>query len=261
MVAIEDIDVYTSGMQKSMEDKLWFADILKGKITSVYDYGCADGTLLNLMRSLNPAIQLYGYDNLPEMVARAKMSGLANVSGVPMAKAKEKQLTVCSSVFHEIFSYGTYTSVKQDWMNIFGIGSDYIAIRDMFYSEFMPEFADEKVVAAVREKADPAQLFGFEHQYGSISKNVNLTHWFLKYRYKENWRRELVEDYLPYSMEDFIRMLPDTYDVAGVAAYTLPFLRDRIKEDFCVDWNYVTHGKILLKRKDLTDEDFLPLRP
>ena len=55
-------------------------------------------------------------------------------------------------------------------------------------------------------------------------------------------------------------MLPDTYSVAGVGAYTLPFLRDRIKEDFGVDWDYVTHGKILLKRKDLTDEDFLPLR-
>lgn len=260
MTAIANIDAYTDGMRKSMEDKLWFMDILKGKITSVYDYGCADGSLLNLIHSLDAGVCLYGYDNSPEMVMRARASGLMNISNIPLKQAKEKQVTVCSSVFHEIFSYGTYTSVKEDWMNIFGIGSDYIAIRDMFYSEFMPELADEKVVAAVREKADPAQLFGFEHQYGSISKNVNLTHWFLKYRYKENWRRELVEDYLPYSMEDFIRMLPDAYDVAGVAAYTLPFLRDRIKEDFGVDWDYVTHGKILLKRKDLTDEDFLPLR-
>lgn len=260
MTAIANIDTYTDGMRKSMEDKLWFMDILKGKITSVYDYGCADGSLLNFIHSLDAGVCLYGYDNSPEMVMRARKSGLINISSIPLKQAKEKQVTVCSSVFHEIFSYGTYTSVKEDWMNIFGIGSDYIAIRDMFYSEFMPELADEKVVAAVREKADPAQLFGFEHQYGSISKNVNLTHWFLKYRYKENWRRELVEDYLPYSMEDFIRMLPDTYSVAGVVAYTLPFLRDRIKEDFGVDWDYVTHGKILLKRKDLTDEDFLPLR-
>lgn len=49
MEQINNIDVYTSGMQKSLADKLFFVDKVDD-IDTVIDFGCADGSLLREIR-------------------------------------------------------------------------------------------------------------------------------------------------------------------------------------------------------------------
>lgn len=250
MAAIADLEDYVSGMRKSMDDKLWFLDFIGTDVTSVYDYGCADGTLLRRVQDERPDVCLYGYDNNGEMlkIARNRLQNSA-VSSRRMETARPGQVTVVSSVFHEIHSYGTNDSILSDYRHIFEIGSDYIAIRDMFYSFCMPENASAKVVQVVRMASDKERLREFENVYGSIDRNKNLTHWLLKYRYVENWRRELAENYLPNSFEEFLNATPKEYDCVYAEMYTLPFLHDRILSDYGVDWKYPTHGKILLKKR------------
>ena len=68
MAAIADLEDYVSGMRKSMDDKLWFLDFIGTDVTSVYDYGCADGTLLRRVQDERPDVCLYGYDNNCEML-------------------------------------------------------------------------------------------------------------------------------------------------------------------------------------------------
>ena len=45
MEQINNIDVYTAGMQKSLSDKLFFVDKVDD-ISRIVDFGCADGSLL-----------------------------------------------------------------------------------------------------------------------------------------------------------------------------------------------------------------------
>lgn len=250
MAAIADLDTYNRGMQKSMQDKLWFLDFLGDDIHTVYDYGCADGTLLQLVQNERPGICLCGYDNNCEMlkIARNRLQNSA-ISSYRMETARPGQVTVASSVFHEIHSYGTNDSILSDYRHIFGIGSDYIAIRDMFYSFCMPENASARVVQTVRMTSDEERLREFENIYGTIDRNKNLMQWLLKYRYVENWRRELTENYLPNSFEEFLNATPKEYDCVYAEMYTLPFLHDRIQQDYGIDWRYPTHGKILLKKR------------
>ena len=251
MVNITNLDTYTSEMWKSMEDKLWFLDFMEESITSVYDYGCADGTLLGLIQKEKPGVALFGYDNNQEMLtmARQRVSDCV-LSSKRMEAANPGQLTVASSVFHEIHSYGTPDSIREDYRHIFEIGSEYIAIRDMFYSLRMPVRADISVVREVRSRANQHMLQEFEDTHGTIDLNKNLTHWFLKYRYTVNWARELRENYLPNSFEDFLRLIPKSYECVHAQTYTLPFLRRVIYNDYAVDWQYPTHGKIFLKKRE-----------
>ena len=68
-------------------------------------------------------------------------------------------------------------------------------------------------------------------------------------RYKINWTREVAENYFPHSFEEFLNKIPNTYKVIFASTYTLPFLKDRIYEDFGFQLEDTTHGKILLELK------------
>ena len=45
MVAINDYNVYSSGMKKSIKDKLFFEGLVE-HVDTVIDFGCADGQML-----------------------------------------------------------------------------------------------------------------------------------------------------------------------------------------------------------------------
>lgn len=249
MIAIADLGTYNSGMRKSMQDKLWFLDFWDDDdIRTVYDYGCADGTLLSLVHQERPDVGLIGYDNNLEMLEKAADSGI-HCTHTPMESASPGTLTVVSSVLHEIHAYGTEEDVSDDYSHIFGIGSEYIAIRDMFYSKNMAVVVNGRDMTKVYRNADRERLAEFEKLYGSISLNKNMLHWLLKYRYTSNWERELYENYLFQSFEDFLRAIPEQYEIVYSVCYMLPYLYRKIKEDYGIDWKYPTHGKILLKRK------------
>lgn len=248
-VSIADLDTYLSGMRKSMKDKVWFLDRLDPAITNIYDFGCADGTLLREVGMVKPSLNLLGYDKSPAMTEVCARE--IDIHNRPLCQVPQHTLLNASSVFHEIHSYGSRESIRSDYNAIFHVGADYIAIRDMFYTKYMNRHSNPTQMVLVERAIGYQKVREFEHIHGSISDNKNLLHLLLKYRYTENWAREVRENYFPHSFEDFIKKIPNNYEVVYSNLYTLPFLRQKIWDDIGFWLQYPTHAKILLRRKGI----------
>ncbi len=128
MSPIANMKTYVDGMRKSLLDKIWFLDKVDSEINSVYDYGCADGALLQMIGEICPGMDLAGYDICQEMIDLAKQAvpGASYLSTSPRQDLCGTVLNA-SSVFHEIHAYSP--NVADDYHNIFGSGASYIAIR------------------------------------------------------------------------------------------------------------------------------------
>lgn len=253
MTPIKNIDIYNAGMHKSMLDKIWWLDKIDDNIDAVLDYGCADGALLSMVNKMNPGLSLFGYDFNDDMINLACM----NVSDAVFSSNydaicsvvpnRDYSVLVASSVFHEIENYSN--DVELEYSRIFGSGFKYIAIRDLFVSEKSYGISDDLTVAKVRQQFDYQKIQEFEESIGSLDYNENLLQFFLTYRYKENWDREVRENYFPHSIEEFLYKIPINYEVVYFEHYTLPFVRSQVWKDFNVQLTDPTHGKILLKLK------------
>lgn len=246
MTPIANMNVYNDGMRKSMLDKIWFLDKIDGDIDTVYDYGCADGSLLKMVGEICPSMKLTGYDISQEMIDIAKQNvpNADYLSTYPKSNLHNTVLNA-SSVFHEIHAYSP--DVKWDYQNIFNSCATYIAIRDMFYSKHSCHPTNPISLAKVLQHENPNKISEFEAFNGLLVNNKDFLHYLLTYRYVENWDREVRENYFPHSVEEFLSKIPNHYEIVFFEHYTLPFLRDRIFEDFGFTLNDPTHAKILLK--------------
>ena len=227
MEEIKNLSIYNDGMAKSLDDKLFFIPVIGEEITQFEDFGCADGTLLEAV---------HNYDN--KIGAALKKGSCLNLS----------------SVLHEVNSYCTEEERKDFW-DIVSCGDyDYIAVRDMIYNGDENAQSDPMDVGRVYEVVrkgdkDLTLLKEFEDIWGNLYLNKNLIHYFLKYRYVQNWEREVKENYLGYSTDDIIKLVGDEYEVIYRKDYILPFLYNRVEEDFGIKINTPTHTNLIFKRK------------
>lgn len=250
MDSIPNIRIYNDRMRASMYDKLWFVDKLPTPASCVYDYGCADGSLLQAFSLFDSQKEFVGYDISPEMIELAKNSGgPGKFTTVPIKTAPENTLVVCSSVFHEIHNYSE--NIERDYNNIFGIGAKYIAIRDMGFSSDLGKFTNPDDLLKVLARAKKEQVTSFQNIFDSLKFRKNFVHFLLKYRYVENWEREVRENYFPYEPMDLLLEAVQGYGYSIVyrEAYTLPFIKYQVKKDFGIDLQDKTHYKVLLERK------------
>lgn len=254
---IADYGVYTGGMRKSMNDKLWFVGKIDGA-TEIVDYGCADGALLKYVSDSMPDVfSLKGIDIDKRMLDMARSNVGCDfftpdeyVSGC-LDSAKNACLN-CGSVIHEVYSYGTEQDIEKFWNFAFDTGFRYISIRDMAMT-IVDAPPDGELYDAIHEVLDnrtyAKQFFDYGWRNDEPIDWRFLVHFLLKYRYVENWEREKNEQYLPLYMEEILLKIPtDKYRVKWFEHYTLPFLKDRVHEDFGIILNKKTHYKLLLER-------------
>jgi len=258
MEPIKNIDKYTSGMRKSLIDKIFFVDKVPSDF-AILDFGCADGTLLEfLYRLFNEANHYVGYDINLEMISKAKQKELTDIYfdtdwddaylSVENAPQTTKVLLL-SSIIHEIYSYSSSEEIDRFWKrDVFNDKFTHIVIRDMIPSSTVNRATYDNDVRKVVRNSNPDILSSFESRWGSITNFKNLMHYFLKYRYKENWEREVRENYLSLSLEDLYKLIPNNYDIIYQEHYCLPFLHETIKTDFNIDFHEPTHLKVVLKR-------------
>ena len=137
---ILDIQSYITGMNLSIQDKLFFVDLLDFDV--IVDFGCADGTFLESISKIKPKTKIIGYDIDPEMLSKAK-SKLGKNSIVTddwdlVTKSLHyfnKPLLNLSSVIHEVYSYSNANKIKYFWESqVFGGDFKSIVIRDMIPS-------------------------------------------------------------------------------------------------------------------------------
>lgn len=255
MNAILDYKTYTTEMNKGIDDKLFFMNLIN--LDSLLDYGCADGNLIEHMQYNFPDVKYIGYDFNEKMINMAKNKKVPNSffsSDLKEAKSHllEKSGILCSSLIHEVYSYGTPEQIEDFWKEIYSGDYTYVIIRDMALSQESLDnnplslFSD---ITKVRNKASKNHLEQFESIWGSIDDRKNLIHFLLKYRYVNNWSREVFENYLPCSIEEHFSKIPDFYEIVHFEHFVLPFQKEVIMNDFGISLEEPTHIKVILKKK------------
>lgn len=248
--------VYTEGMRKSLLDKVYFMDKVDAKI--FVDYGCADGALIKFLHSLFPEYTYIGYDISPEMVDRAKDSFDTLPENVMFSdnwddvieqvSTAEGVALILSSVIHEVYSYGTAKDTQEFLERVTGEAWDYIILRDMVPSMTIDRQSDINDVRQIMIGADQTLLNDFERRWGSIESNRNLVHFLMKYRYTDNWEREVRENYFPVTREEFFQLIPREYSIAFYEHFRLPYAVKTIRKDFGITLRDNTHLKVIFER-------------
>lgn len=253
---IADFDDYIEGMKMSMEDKLFFVDKLDFDV--IVDFGCANGTFLSLVQNMKPNVKLIGYDLDDTMLSKAEsiLGEEALLTSrweqVVLELSKyEKPLLNLSSVIHEVYSYSHSSVIKKFWeQQVFGGNFKWITIRDMIpsveiHKDERKSFEDD--VKRVKDLADPYYLESFEERWEPIENNYRtFVHFLLKYRYIDNWQRELNENYLPVSLETVKKKIPSSYKIISEEDFVVPFIKEKVMEDFGILIKHSTHTKMII---------------
>lgn len=253
---IADFDDYIEGMKMSMEDKLFFVDKLDFDV--IVDFGCANGTFLSLVQNMKPNVKLIGYDLDDTMLLKAEsiLGEEALLTSrweqVVLELSKyEKPLLNLSSVIHEVYSYSHSSVIKKFWeQQVFGGNFKWITIRDMIpsveiHKDERKSFEDD--VKRVKDLADPYYLESFEERWEPIENNYRtFVHFLLKYRYIDNWQRELNENYLPVSLETVKKKIPSSYKIISEEDFVVPFIKEKVMEDFGILIKHSTHTKMII---------------
>ncbi len=261
--AISNIDLYNEGMEKSMEDKLFFVKEQKIDFDVIVDFGCANGKFLENIKRIKPDVKIIGYDLDESMLGKARIVLGDNVLLTSdwkvvvseLSKGYKSPLLNLSSVIHEVYSYSRPNVIKFFWeKQVFSGLFKYITVRDMLPSLEMSKnvyskFKDD--VEKVKKLADPFYLESFEKRWAKMDTNYRtFVHFLLKYRYTDNWTRELNENYLPVSLETIKKRVPSSYSIVYEKDFIVPFIQNQVKEDFDIVITHSTHTKMIIKNKN-----------
>jgi len=249
---IANMNRYNESMKKSLLDKAFFVQHVN---TDIYiDFGCADGTLLEFLNTLNGTPRYIGYDISQEMIDIAKDNNsnveyccdtLHHFKKIIQGLKGTKTL-ILSSVIHEVYSYGTEESVKEFWDFVYSDIFDNIVIRDLMLDVSTQRKSDINDVLKVIHHP---LLNEFQEIWGSVENQKNLLHFLSKYRYTCNWKREARENYYPITRTELLKSIPTKYIIVMEGHYALPFFKDIVKKDFDITIKDNTHIKLIIRRK------------
>ena len=255
---IKNMQVYVQRMRKSLLDKLFFLDKTYAPVKAVIDFGCANGVLIHEMHEFFPEYTYIGYDINQDMILQAKSlvpgSAFFDNWNELMEYLKENSIQAddvlinASSVIHEVYSYGTDQTISEFYQRIFNSGFHYIATRDMMLNGFLKNVeADTDALMTVRKKYRK-QADSFEEVWGPIQSQYALTHLLLKYRYTENWDREVKENYVPVTKEQYLENADAfPYHIVYSEHIAPPYIHQSIIHDTGINLKTATHLKVLFE--------------
>ena len=262
---IIDYNTYLARMDVSLPDKAFF--VYRAPLARVIvDFGCAAGNLFRYIRSIsNQEYIMIGYDNDKAMRELARESADV-VCGTmeELQEAIEHTLTAhnltmknvlfnFSSVIHEMNSY----EIDDIFSFINDLRPGYISIRDMKF-RCKREIPNDWL--RIFDGKYLKQFYSFLAHRGIIFPNLeDFAEYLLKYKYTENWERELEEHYFFgfARAERYYDELIDNhkYRPTWDVNYCLPHFDRQIRDDFNIFFNvsdyFTTHEQLLLERTDL----------
>lgn len=262
---ISDYLKYISDMNQTMPDKLFFIGDIKFDV--IVDFGCADGTFLENVHKVRPNVKIIGYDIDQNMLDKAstklpKSAILTDDWNTVVSEVSKynRPLLNLSSVIHEVYSYSKNSMVINKFWNgqVFSGNFKWITIRDMIPSVTLTrnEIIDFKQDAKkLRMMSDKDSLQSFEENWGSIFSDYrNFVHFLLKYKYRDNWEREVRENYLPITLETLRTKIPQGYSIVLEDSFVLPYLKKEVKKDFNIDLTHPTHLKMIIENKNFKNK-------
>lgn len=262
---MNDINIYNERMSKAIQDKLWFMKFLKMHVfnngnngATVYDLGCADGELIRHLAPEFPNIEFVGIDNSDDMINLARQRQvfpneryITNRKVCYECPKAKPVIVIMSSVFHEIVNYNKWP-MEAMYDLFYHIMPDYIFFRDMIPNESINRNSSKSDIEKIKKNTNSDMLLEFNIRQGDISNQRNLVHFLLKYRYVENWDREVRENYFPCTYQELMQTFPG-FDIIYSKQYTLPYIKEIVKEDFDIDLVDCTHVNIIMKSKNNID--------
>jgi GNAT superfamily N-acetyltransferase len=260
-IEISNISQYLNNMSKGISDKLFFFNNID--VDCIVDFGSADGTILNTINTINPNIKLIGYDIDEKMIDISKkkypninfFDNWSSVENYLKINKFNNPMLLLSSVIHEVYSYSDSKTIKYFWDNqVFNKLFKYIVIRDM-----IPSIDYEKMniieLEKIRNKSNKKYLQEFENYWGSINKDFRtLLHWLLKYKYVDNWNRELKENYLPLTIETLKNKIKANWKIIYEKHYIYDYIKKQIKDDFDLELKESTHLKMIIENTRFNNE-------
>lgn len=266
--SISDRDKYLKNMEASLADKMFWINKVDPDV--IVDFGTADGALLDKLRKIKPNVKLVGYDidqgMLKEASKRLSKDNKVSFDNNPEADIIltndwnlvseyvgdfQKPMIFLSSVIHEVYSYTTGKNIKYFWdQQIFGGDFKWVVVRDMMPSETSGRFSNIEDIKRVRDKANPESLAWFEREWGPIDRDYrNLLHFLLKYRYEDNFDREMKENYVPVTLETVKKKIPNNYQITYEDHFILPYIQQQVQKDFGITIKEPTHVKLILEKR------------
>lgn len=257
MNKIINYTVYNNRMQNTLQDKIWFLDEISNEINTIIDFGCADGELFKTIEKKQPNKFYYiGIDNDEMMRLKAKTNLQFIADRVDIFSSLEDLklfdiplnncILVMNSIIHEIYSYCSYIERMNIFKRIRNSGIKYIAVRDM---HLITDDCGGYIANFCNLSNKHQELFKQSKDYVYHQSNVNQTlEFLLKYFYQENWEREKRERYLWDWSEEFQSILHN-YQTKKHIPFSIPYLANKWKNDFGIEFNYYTHRKLLLELK------------
>jgi hypothetical protein len=257
-ISISDFDSYVSGLELGQKDKLFFLNRIEPDV--YVDFGCADGSILSRIKKIKPEVEIIGYDIDESMLSRARkklgdeclLTSDWNIVLKRITEFKSPAL-ILSSVIHEVYSYSNNLAIKKFWESqVFNGKFKWICIRDMMpkseiYKHQTKRFIGD--VMKVRKKSDKFYLNSFEKKWGKISNNYkSFVHYLLKYKYIDNWDREVEENYVPITLETLYKKIPKDYQIIYQENFILPSLQEQVKKDFDITVTHTTHTKMIIQK-------------
>lgn len=278
MEKIKNLSIYNKRMAAGMEDKLFFLPFLE-KSPLLIDYGCADGTLAKYVKDIFPDAVIYGYDIDEHMLELAKQKlgndniylshsrvfevlklikdNAFNIFLYSQEYQSHDEILNLSSVIHEVYSYGNEGDIEEFWKNVFGIGFDRIAIRDMCFvsdKDYPSQYNSfeefyERFLEGVRKNRLEKMWEQYSQQSSMPLSYKMIVHFLMKYHYVENWDREMRENYFSLTLEELRDKIPDTYEVRYEECYILPYIKEYVYNEFGIKLDCKTHIKMILEKK------------
>lgn len=249
MNAIKNYTVYTQRMNKTITDKLFFLEHLKPEITTVVDFGCADGALGLALREVSN-LKYVGYDIDKTMLDKANLNGINahslyyNFDELLNETILSKSVLVLSSVIHEVYSYGNEYDILTFWNRVFNSGFAQIVIRDMGLENNKIAYGKIKPSNAI---TITNEIYKRHNDYVPMNYYKDYCQLLLKYWYSENWLRESKENYFPITYSEVLEKVANTkYSVAYSNNFVVDFVANKVKTELGLELEHNTHYKLIL---------------
>lgn len=275
MTSIVNNGIYLERMKAGLYDKTWWVDKIDPSITTIIDYGCATGDLFRFIEDMFPGkFTFIGIETNEEFLANAypEADYYKSIYDINWGFDWEHTVLVMNSVIHEIYSYLSDNAFQEILNYVFDKGVAHIAIREMDLSyakdddgDIVNWATDVSVVASNKyEKQWAEHLFTYSaNEKNHIEQAVEFV---LKYKYRENWVREVNERYLHSEMIGDIGHALSRYNFHNENSngkfyyfdYELPFSIPQQIDRIAADFGYFpdglkTHVKLLISRGNLND--------
>lgn len=256
-----NLDIYTEEMKKSLWDKAFFMDKIIGA-KCVIDFGCADASLICMLREIFPSMDFYGFDINEELLKRARENMHENISDrkfiydenelnllIADVISRYDGTEICinfSCVLHEVFS-SSPSGQRSIERLVKALEPKYITVRDMYAPA---EGRCTTHYQYLNPKPEKKYVDEFQNKYGPIMCNTHFLHFMMKYQWKDNgWEEELEEDYFAWKVYNLLDLInPKEYKVIYQYQYLLPFYADKWAYLDLDPFKDTTHIQLVIRR-------------